>query len=281
MDDITDLATLAGGKSLTTSSTKNGVALLGDVIGKYIAPVQIAHDYRARWEATVCPIGVGRAQCEIEQGLSPARLAGAKSIHAPWLRCYAQIEATHIALSQMLMGFDRVDPLTASRMVSVLFAALGKKKTDTENALLLAATVDMFSPLDESVAIATGLWEPLNQHPLIVALAIKALIAKSVFTSASELRAEMKRVVNAIGRAAWAMEYIATTIWEADEAVFLGDRAAWDAHYASVGADVAAVMRDNLVEEDAYTDDDDNEIAASPRWLALDALASNSKGETP
>jgi hypothetical protein len=273
MDDITDLTTLSGtGLTRRPSSKKSDVALLGKIIGTYIAPVQISHDYRARWEVTVCPVGV----CRLGDGAVEASLRyldHAKSIHASWLRCYAQIEATHLALSQMLMASDRVDPLTASRLITALFAALGKKKSEQENALLLAATVDMFSPLDASVGIATGLWSPINTHPFVLAVAIKALIAKAVFTSPAELRAEIKHVTTAIERAAWAMESIGEMIWRADEIVFAGDRAAWDSNYAGVSSNVARAMRDNLVEEDPFTDDDGTEIPPTARWAALDALA--------
>ena len=42
MDDFTDLTTLTGGKSPTrpTKSKKNGVALLGEVMDRYLAPIQ-------------------------------------------------------------------------------------------------------------------------------------------------------------------------------------------------------------------------------------------------
>lgn len=272
MDDIT--IPPPGSKNLTrpTSSRKNGVAVLGEIMGNYIAPLQISRRYRGQWEASRGPIGL---VCLGDDALeTPLRFLGvAKGIHDRWLRHYAEIEATHRALTRMLMGSERVDAATATRMVSVLFAALGMKKSDAENAMLLAATVDMLSPLDACVGAATGLWEPINQHPFILAVAIKRLIATAKFTSAAELRAEMKNACNTVGHAAWAMEYIAELIWRADEIVFIGDRAAWDANYASVSSSVALAMRDDLINEEPYIDDDDNDIPPSERWRALDALA--------
>ena len=220
----------------------------------------------------MCPIGVGRLG---EGEIDLRYLGGAKSIHASWLRCYAQIEATQWALWEMLSSPERVDEATAMRMVSVLFAVLAKKKSEDENAMLLGATVDMLSPRDASVSMLMGVWEPINAHPFVLAVAIKKLIATAKFTSASELRDAMKEVCRTIGNSAWAMEYIGNMIWRADAIVFAGDRAAWNANYAKVDSRVARAMLDDLIGE-GPDDYDDEELGPtsppSPRWLALNAL---------
>ena len=260
--------TTIGRKNLTTqrTSSKNGVAVLGEIMAKHIAPLQRSHHFRILWQTagdtigTVC-LGEG------EIGSPPHYLGKAKEIHAGWLRHYAKVKATNTALSRILMSRERVDTATALRMVSVLFAALGKKKSDEENALLMAATVDMLSPLEACVGIATGLWELINQHPFILAVAIKRLIATAKFTSAAELREEMKTATGKVGYARWVTEYIGGMIERADEIVFLGDRAAWEANHASVSGKVALAMRDSLFE-----DGGDDEFPPSPRWQALNAL---------
>jgi len=270
MDDLTILP----GRNLTRPAKEtNSVALLAEIMGRYIAPLQASRDFRAQWQASGLSIGsmvFGEGAIET----SPLRyLAEAKRIHAGWLRHYSEIEAAHSALTEILMGFERVDPLTATRMVAVLLAALGKKKSDEETGLLLAATTDMLSPLDAAVAITTKLWEPVNAHPFVLAVAIKALIAKAVFTSASELREEMGRVSRNIALAASAMSYLAETIGRADEIVFVGDRATWSTNYADVDSGVAAAMRDSLIREAPDIDDDGSEIPPSDRWRALDEKA--------
>jgi hypothetical protein len=157
-------------------------------------------------------------------------------------------------------------------MLSVLFAALGKKKGD-EGAMLLVACADMFSATNEAIGHATGLWKPISRHPLVLALAIKKLIATAVFTSCAELREAMNEVRGTLEMRKWAMEYIVDLIERADEIVFVGDRAAWDAAYADVGSDVVKAMLGWVeMQESPYTDDDDVDHPGSPRWAALNAI---------
>ena len=70
---------------------------------------------------------------------------------------------------------------------------------------MLAACCDMFSPMNDIIGEGMGLWKPICKHPVVLALAIKKLIATSVFTpSPSELREAMATVTHRIAvRAEW------------------------------------------------------------------------------
>lgn len=264
-----------GGKGLP--SLQGGAALIDATMSQYAVAVQNAHDYRAQWEGGGGTIGL--ADLGAGEIVTAVRfLDRARSIHATWLRHYPAIRATRDALlGVVLPPCERVDEATAARMLGVLFNRPGKRQNDEECEALLTATVSMFSAVDESFALSTGLWKPLNAHPLILALAIKQLNHLAVFTSPAELRKAMKQAHDTIAHRASATAYIEGMIERADEIMFVGDRVAWAANYARVGRDVVQIMRDQLNE----APDDEDDEPPSPRWLALDALAAVKRAEAP
>jgi hypothetical protein len=155
-------------------------------------------------------------------------------------------------------------------MLSVLFGALSKRKADDADgnpSMMLAACTDMFSPMNDVIGETTGLWKPVCKHPIILALAVKKLIATSLFMpSPNELReaiAEVKRTISV--RASWLGEFL-SWVGTADRLLFEFDRPAWEAAYAKVGSSVAQAMR-NLVNDGPGED-----APPSPRWQALNAI---------
>jgi hypothetical protein len=250
--------------------------LISDTMAEFVGPLQVIEKFRQEWCRSGRNIG---AVCLGEGDIEPLRFIDeAKRIHSRWLRHFAAIRAAYGALFEVLVLPNRqIDHPTALRMLTVLFSALGKRKTDDENAALLLASADMFSTLDESIGGLTGLWKPIDRHPLILAIAIKQLIATAVFTSAAELREAMAKVRKTLETHAWAMKYLGGIIERADRIVFAGDRAAWRAAYADIDAEVVALMQG--VDDEGGDDDDGNvsppgnsTIAPSPRWLALGEL---------
>src|SRR5262245_17351644 len=104
--------------------------------------------------------------------------------------------------------------------------------------------------------MATGLWKPLDKHPLILAIAIKQLVASAVFTSPAELRAAMTRVRERLETLLWAMQYLGDIIERADKLVFVGDRAAWGVAYADIPSEVIAEMQQfGCIGEDGGNDE--------------------------
>jgi hypothetical protein len=155
----------------------------------------------------------------------------------------------------------------AGAMLSVLFGALSKRKADENAAMLMAACADMFDPLNRELGEVTGLWAPVCNHPAVLAIAIKTMLAKSVFTpSPSELRETMAEVKGRIDvHAYWLGEFL-SWIETADGIVFEFDRPAWDLVYATLDGGAAHAMRNWLGEGPG---DDE---PATPRWQALDAI---------
>jgi hypothetical protein len=163
---------------------------------------------------------------------------------------------------------DEIGFAAAQKMLSVLFATLGKRKADDESsAMMLAACADMFSPASNMISEMIGV-KPVSKHPVILALAIKKLLGASVFApSPAELRAAMAEVKSAISlREAWLCQFL-NWMQRADRLVFEFDRPAWEAAYAQLDGSVARAMLRGLIEgpgEDA---------APSPRWQALNTIA--------
>src|SRR5262249_48794094 len=127
-----------------------------------------------------------------------------------------------------------------------LFGVLAKKKADAadENAtMLLAACADMFDPMNDMLGRTTGLWKPVCKHPVVLALAIKKLIATQVFTpSPSELRAAMGEARQRLDAAKRRLDNFLAWMKQADKIVFAFDRAAWEAAHARVDSRVPSAM---------------------------------------
>jgi hypothetical protein len=198
----------------------------------------------------------------------------ARDVHACMLCEMAAVRAALGKLWDIGSMFEPISYETAVAMLHNLFDVLSKKKPDGESAAtLLNACADMFNPANDAIATSTELWEPVSKHPLVLALAIKHLIATSVFAPApSELREAMTKAKYRLGVLTRYCEETYEIVEHADEIVFTLDRQAWDAAYARVSAEVAIVMRDMLNDESPWHDDDGNWIAPSMRWAVLNGL---------
>ncbi|MBR0695138.1 hypothetical protein [Bradyrhizobium lablabi] len=183
------------------------------------------------------------------------------------------VNAAHAALWPVahphMVATPVVTVQTAFLMLTVLLRSVGKVK-NVETDALLAQCIEMFNPDSDVAGQATGMWTPISKHPVILALAIKKLIYKSVFTSAAEFREAMAEARAAILRLVNDTENWSELLRKSDRCVFEFDRAAWDTAYARVGADVVRAMQDH--DEEPYEEDDGEEVPALPRWLALEQM---------
>jgi hypothetical protein len=157
---------------------------------------------------------------------------------------------------------EPISHAAAVAMLSTLFGALSRRKADDENsATLLAATADLFNPLNDAIGRSTGLWKPVSKHPIVLALAVKHLIATSVFSpSPSELRAAMRLVVDKLSTLAGSAQQFVELVEHADAIAFEFDRGSWDAMHLC-----AAVSSDDV----AAVEEASDERPGSPRRDAL------------
>src|SRR5262249_10903600 len=249
----------------------NGLTQINQTLTAFAQPLQVSASCRNEWDRQGRTIGV----VYFEDDVGPWQIDNARKIHAGWVHKYVELRTAETALLDVLLPgpATRIDRTTAVRMITTLFAALGMKKNDEENAMLLASAAEMFSPLDGLIGGVTRLWTPINTHPLVLALAVKTLIASAKFTSCAELREAMEKVRHSIELKHWALEYLTTIIDRTHQIVFEHDRPSWQAHYATVDVTVVTAIRDTLVGiENPYTDDDDVDQPGSPRWQALSNL---------
>ena len=254
------------------SAAKTGLAEISRTLSTFAPPLQTAADCQDDWQREGRSIGIKIFADEIVDP-TPRVLQEAKNIHARWLRRYPDLCAARSALSRVLWPIqDRIDHASALRMLAQLFAALGLKKNDAENAMLLASAADIFSPLDGLIGGATRLWAPVSGHPLILALAIKKIIATAKFTSCAELREAMDEARHAISLRSWAVDYLENIVHRTDEILFDHDRATWEAHYSNVASAVPELMLPGSEGPGYYEDDDETPIPPSPRWTALDNI---------
>jgi hypothetical protein len=240
------------------TSTGGGLALINEVAEKFLPALQVSESYGAEWKRSIGAIGT----------VLDGRAFPVAKILNGFLGKFSEIKAAHMALLDVFIMGRSIDKATALRMINVLFAALGKHKSDDETATLLEATADMFNPVNDALGSVTDV-PPLNRHLLIVGLAIKKLIATAKFTSAAELREAMMDVQQRLDLQRWKLEYMADNIMQADEIMFETDRAAWEAAYARVGSDVPLAMQNWSCIGEAPERDD---VPGSPRWQALDAI---------
>jgi hypothetical protein len=164
---------------------------------------------------------------------------------------------------------DELSFEAAGAMLSVLFGALGKRKADAadENpAIMLAACCDMFDPVNDMIGEGMGLWKPICKHPVVLALAVKTLVATSVFTpSPSELREAMQKVKRRIdAHASWLGDFL-SWMEKADRLLFEFYRPPWEVAYARVHSSEARAMLNPM-------EGPGEDVPASPRWQALEAI---------
>jgi hypothetical protein len=256
------------GKGLASSSRKgDGLVAMNQALEDFMPALAISNRYGRQWQASICTIGlVGE----------PRSVDTARKIHHGFLPVLVEMDQACEKLKDVVRGHPAVDRATALSMLNVLFAAIGKRKSDEESSLLLAAAADMFDPGNDVLGCITGV-ERINRHPLVLAIAIKQLIATAKFTSCAELREAMAKVANSIGISISHLEFVMEAIDRADAMLFEKDRAAWDAAYANGDSKVVLAMREwsELAGEGPSEDEDENgnpEFPPSPRWQALAAL---------
>jgi hypothetical protein len=259
------------GASLTPITGKrrgNGLAIINRELAGFAQSLAVAA--RCRRRLTETP--------DLDLTVERWRLDRAKTVHRLWLADYPAADAARDQLSGLLYDVPR-EPITrplALQMLAVLFGALSKRRADDENAAMqMEACADLFNPVNDAVGTSTRLWRPASKHPLVTAVAIKSLIATSVFApSPSELRSAMTKAETSLRSLAEYADKFVGLLQQADAIMFALDRASWQAAHASVAAAVAIAMR----ERTCFADEIDSEPDA--RWEALGQLA-QVKAEEP
>jgi hypothetical protein len=252
------------GVAVRPGKKKTGTSLISATLDTVAHPLRIASHCRDELREVLQHVD------DVPQP-NIVNLPAARFNHARMLSRVAVVREVHLGLFGM---FIPPAPTTtrgdAIDMLSALFGATAKAKAESKT--LLAACVSMFAPGADSVALATGLWQPISRHPVVVAIAIQELINTAVFTpTPAEFRAAMvdaKRKLR--GLATYAESWL-ELLQVSDRVVFDFDRPAWEAAYAGVGADVIGAMQ--VDEEGGYEgDEDDDGEPASPRYAALEQL---------
>jgi hypothetical protein len=255
------------GKAIAKPRKGSGLVTMNRALEDFAPALAISRRRRLQWEASICVIGIIG---------EPRSVDTAKKIHDGFLPALVEMDLAWQALWNVQSGHPAVDRATALSMLNVLFAAIGRRKTDEESAILLDAAADMLDPVND-VLDGIGGVEPINRHPLVLATAIKTLIATAKFTSCAELREAMAKVANSINNSVWHLEFMTERIHTADAMLFEKDRATWDAAYANVDSKMLLWMQEQLemLGEGPSEDEDEDgnpEYPPSPRWLALEHL---------
>ena len=206
-----------------------------------------------------------------ERGLERKFLDRARDLRELRLPCAAEVKAALDALFPIVAFHDAevISHGDALKMLTICFGALQKKKIDETTAILLSACADMFDPVSDIIGRSTGLWQPINKHPVVIALAIKRLIATSTFAPApTELREAIRLATDKLGERVGRAQTWLHDLTKAERIVFAFDREAWAG---------ALVTRDclkggraiSLIEEPI---DNKDERRETERMAALDAI---------
>jgi hypothetical protein len=192
----------------------------------------------------------------------------ARSMHPQLLASLPRARLSYEALSAILIPpFETVSYAQVATMLGAMFGALAKRK-DENASLLLDAGCDLFDPVTLAISESTGLWKPVSNHPIVVALAIKRLLAKSVFApTPSELRDAIKLAAERINtKAAYVGQFVALAD-QADAMLFAFDRPAWQMAHAAASQEASLAMRAEA--ELSNYDVEDNAKDGSLRSQAL------------
>jgi hypothetical protein len=260
------------GKDLARSPSSRvaGLALINEELA-HLAPAMATADL-CRWRLDTGD----HTYLGCERSLEAKFLDRAKALHSRWLPDYAEAEAAHRQLEAIVSWYPRepITHTTATKMLAVLLGTLSKRKADDDNAaMLLASCADLFNPTNDTIGSSSRLWKPVSKHPVVLALAVKRLIATSKFMPApSELRDTMNLVVEKLSSLGGRTQMFIETVEKADAIVFTFDRPAWNASYARASTQVPRAMQGRLEDQEPGEDEHGNPIAPSPRWLALNAL---------
>jgi hypothetical protein len=95
----------------------------------------------------------------------------------------------------------------------------------------------MFSPANNLIGEATGLWRPVPRSPTLLALAIKQLEAQTIFEPCeAELRKALDEALQKVNRLKRLADEWLTLLRESDAWMFEHDRDGWRAAHAAVNA---------------------------------------------
>jgi hypothetical protein len=266
---VTKLLALSSGRALARPKAKSlasqGLALINKALNVDMVQAMVDAE-RFNREQDAAPY--------LGEGINPAFLDRAKPMHARWLPKIARA----VEVSDLLLPLRApLGQAQAGAMLAYLFHAMGKRRGDDATAKLLACT-DMFSAASNSVGESLGLWKAAPRDPLVLAVAIKQLMASKVYEPAeSELREALAKVKQRIGVQGWYVDQWISKLDRADAIVFACDRPAWEQAYAQANSDVVRQMRCQLeLKDEGPSEDEDEdgnpEFPPSPRWQALHDL---------
>jgi hypothetical protein len=107
-----------------------------------------------------------------------------------------ELDEAFCMLQSIVHGKEGISAAVALQMLSVLCAGTSKKRNDDPNTeTFMLSCAQLFDPAIDSIALGTGLWKPVPRHPVVVALAIRKLMAGNVFApTQSELADACRRV---------------------------------------------------------------------------------------
>jgi hypothetical protein len=251
------------GGSLLAKHARDGVAL----IRQHLSDDVVEHFHRA----AVCGDQISRGDIDwlgrIGMGAAHDYIERAKASYYAKLPDAGRVYSAADFLGD-LRGHpwdDPVDRDEASAMLHFLFSLAPGKRDDDERMLKLVACTEMFSPSNNLLGEATGLWKPVPQQPILLALAIKHLQATQTFEPSEP---ELRAAIATASRNAKRLEHNANEwlkrLRESDALMFKNDRPAWEAVYATVRSDVVLAM---------YEDDEPPRgHADAPHWNALNAI---------
>jgi hypothetical protein len=269
---------IPGGNSVARhKQAGGGMALINHALGDFAEAIAVAHQC-GKESAHSQQVGELPTLVSLTGAHRiPIVFDAVKRSHIRLLPDYAKASAAWGKLLMLTLPPQvPVSHTMAIEMLSVLYGTLSKRKKDDDETAMMACA-ELFNPIDNILGESTGLWQPISQHPLVLALAIKARIATSPFVAASELREEMVRVRNKLRLLCNQTEAWLDWMKAADRTLFEHDRPAWHTAYARIGSDVVEAMQRAAYGEEPDEDDDGNSIAPSPRWQALDDLVRTRK----
>src|SRR5262245_57472389 len=130
--------TLPTKKAAALPAKRSAGALISNTLTAFVQPLQVARNYGDEWCRQGRTIGV----VYFPDGAGRNAVDEARKIHGRWLREFAKLSEAEGELFGILVQCspkDHIDRSSALSMLTTLFAALGMKKTDAENAMLLSS----------------------------------------------------------------------------------------------------------------------------------------------
>ena len=164
-----------------------------------------------------------------ERGLEAKFLDRAKELRRTRLPFAAEVRrAVETMWAIVCEEGEPINHNGAIAMLTILFSSFQKRKLDNSATIKLHMCADMFDPINDDIGMATGLWRPINKHPVILALAVKRLIATETFEPMpNELRNAIRLVAEKLhDRLRHAQAWL-DDLAQAERIIFEFDRKAW------------------------------------------------------